>query len=93
MNYINIQPIQFGELQEKTANAIIWQVDGLMRGATEAIAQCSLIYVKADGGSEYVSSFNVIIDNATLQLWGADDSVIDDAVLAYSPLFIKDTTA
>lgn len=93
MNYINIQPIQFGELQEKTANAIIWQVDGLMRGATEAIAQCSLIYVKPDGGSEYVSSFNVIIDNATLQLWGADDSVIDDAVLAYSPLFIKDTTA
>jgi len=92
MNYINIQPIQFGELQEKTANAIIWQVDGLMRGATEAIAQCSLIYVKPDGGSEYVSSFNVIIDNATLQLWGADDSVIDNVVLAYSPLFIKDTT-
>lgn len=87
--YISINPIQFGELQEKTANAIIWQVDGLMRGATEAIAHCSLIYVKSDGGSEYVSSFNVTIDNATLQAWGSDDTVIDNKVLTYSPLFIK----
>lgn len=92
MNYISIQPIQFGELQEKTANAITWQVNGLIRGATEAMADCSLIYVKSDGGSEYVSSFYVNIDNETLQAWGSDDSVIDNVVLAYSPLFIKDTT-
>jgi hypothetical protein len=89
MNYISIQPIQFGELQEKTANAITWQVNGLSRGATEAYASCSLIFVKPDGGSEYISMFQVTIDNATLQSWGADDSVIDDVVLAYSPLFIK----
>lgn len=89
MDYILIQPIQFGELQEKTANAITWQVNGLMRGATEANAFCSLILVKPDGGSEYVSSFNVTIDNDTLQSWGEDDTVIDDAVIAYSPLFIK----
>lgn len=91
-NYISIQSIQFGELQEKTANAITWQVNGLIRNAMEAIAYCSLIYIKPDGGTEYVSSFSVNIDYATLQAWGADDSVIDDAVLAYSPLFIKDTT-
>lgn len=90
--YISIQPIQFGQLQEKTANAIIWQVNGLMRNATNAIAECALIYIKSDGGTEYVSSFSVNIDNATLQAWGSDDSVIDNVVLAYSPLFIKDTT-
>jgi hypothetical protein len=89
MEPLLIQPIQFGELQEKTANAITWQVNGLIRGATEAYASCSLILVKPDGGSEYVSSFQVTIDNATLQSWGADDSVIDDVVLAYSPIFIK----
>lgn len=92
MNYIKINPIQFGELQEKTANAITWQVNGLMKNCTEAVAYCSLIYVKNDGGSEYISSFVVNIDNNTLQAWGADDSVIDDSILAYSPLFIKDTT-
>ena len=88
-NYISIQPIRFGELQEKEANAITWQVNGLMRNATMAYAQCSLIFVTADGGSIYVSSFQVEIDNETLQLWGEDDSVIDNVVLAYSPLFQK----
>lgn len=87
--YIKIKPIRIGELQEKEANAITWQVNGLMRNATMAYADCSLIYVKDDGGSVYVSSFQVEIDNTTLQAWGSDDSVIDDAVLAYSPLFEK----
>ncbi|MFM9143092.1 MAG: hypothetical protein ACKOPP_03730 [Bacteroidota bacterium] len=91
MQPLLIKPIQFGELQEKTANAITWQVNGLIRGATEAHAECSLIFVKPDGGTEYVSSFNVTIDNTTLQSWGADDSVIDDVVLAYSPLFERET--
>lgn len=88
-NYISIQPIRIGELQEKEANAITWQVNGLMRNATMAYAQCSLIFVTDDGGSIYVSSFQVEIDNETLQSWGDDDSVIDNVVLAYSPLFQK----
>ena len=29
------------------------------------------------------------IDNTTLQSWGSDDTVIDNVVLAYSPLFIR----
>jgi hypothetical protein len=33
--------------------------------------------------------FTVEIDNTTLQNWGSDDTVIDDAVLAYSPLFVR----
>lgn len=90
MNYIKIKPIQFGELQEKTANAIVWQVNQLFRNAQEAIADCSLINVKSDGSSEHVSMFQVNIDYNTLQAWGADDSVIDNVVLAYSPLFEKD---
>jgi hypothetical protein len=89
MNYISINPIQFGELQEKTANAINWTVGGVSRNAEEAIAYCALIMVNPDGSSEHVHSFNVTIDYNTLQAWGADDSVIDDAVIAYSPLFIK----
>lgn len=88
-NYISIKPIRIGELQEKEANAITWQVNGLMRNATMAYADCSLIYITSDGGSIYVSSFQVEIDNTTLQAWGSDDSVIDDVVLAYSPLFEK----
>lgn len=90
MDYLDIQPITFGTLQEKKANAIAWQVNGLVRGATEAIAECSLIWIDINGNtSESGMQFSVNINNATLQSWGADDSVIDDVVLAYSPLFIK----
>jgi hypothetical protein len=87
MNYIRIKPIQYGELQEKTANAITWQVNGLSRNGEEATAYCGLILIHPDGSSEHVSSFMVTIDYATLQAWGADDSVIDNKVLSYSPLF------
>lgn len=87
MNHIKIKPIQFGELQEKTANAITWIVNNLGRNAQEAIAYCGLIYIHPDGSSEHVSSFMVTIDYNTLQAWGADDTVIDNKVLSYSPLF------
>lgn len=87
--YISIQPINVGPLQEKQANAITWQVNGLIRGANEAQAACGLIWVNPDGSSVQADTFIVPIDNATLQAWGADDSVIDDVILAYSPLFIK----
>lgn len=90
MNYLKIKPIQFGELQEKTANAITWSVYDVGRNAETAIAYCGLINVKDDGGTEQVAVFNVTIDNATLQSWGADDSIIDEVVLAYSPLFEKE---
>lgn len=92
INYISIKPIRVGELQEKTANAIVWQINGLFRNSTMATADCSLIYVLPDGGTVYVSSFIVQIDNDTLQSWGADDSVIDDVILAYSPLFEKENS-
>jgi len=86
--YLLIEPIQFGELQEKRANAITWQVNGLIRGASGAQAQCALLW--EDNGSTWQSQmFTVDLDNATLQAWGSDDTVIDNAVLAYSPLFIR----
>lgn len=88
--YILIEPIQFGELQEKQANAISWQIHGLLRGATGAVADCALIW-EDNGNTIYVQGFSVQIDNATLQAWGSDDSVIDDAILAYSPLFVRRT--
>lgn len=89
--YLRIKEIRLGTLQEKVANAIIWSVASLMRGQTSAYAQCSLIYVNADGGTVEVGEyFTVEITNDILQQWGADDTVIDDVVLAYSPLFVKD---
>jgi hypothetical protein len=33
--------------------------------------------------------FDVEIDQTTLNNWGADDTVIDNVVLAYSPLFVR----
>lgn len=90
MEYLKIQPITFGTLQEKKANAIAWQVNALVRGATTAIAECGLVWINPDNSTlESGWQFVVDIDNATLQAWGADDSVIDNVVLAYSPLFIK----
>ena len=89
--YLRIKEIRLGTLQEKIANAIIWNVPNLMRGQTSASAQCSLIYVKDDGGTVEVGEyFTVEISNEILQQWGADDAIIDDVVLAYSPLFTKD---
>jgi hypothetical protein len=88
-SYILIEPIQFGELQEKKANAITWNVNSLYRGADSALAQCALIWEDGNGNTWHVDMFTVEIDNATLQNWGSDDTVIDDAVLAYSPLFIR----
>jgi hypothetical protein len=91
MNYLRIQEINFGELQEKTTNAIVWNVLSLMRNATEATVHCSLIFVNVDGStidSNY--HFSMEIPNNVLQSWGSDDSVIDDFVLTYSPLFVKD---
>jgi hypothetical protein len=87
--YILIEPIQFGDLQEKKANAIIWTVSPLMRGAQSAIAQCALIWEDSNGNTWQVHVFDVEIDQETLNNWGSDDTVIDDAVLAYSPLFIR----
>lgn len=89
-NYFKIKPIRVGELQEKEANAIMWYVSNLTRNADFAIAQCSLVKINDDGSSVFAASFQVEIDNATLQSWGSDDTVIDNVVLAYSPLFIKD---
>ena len=89
-NYFKIQPITFGNLQEKQANAITWQVGSIMRGADSAIAYCGLIWINPDGSSIQADTFQVEIDNQTLQNWGADDSVIDNLVLNYSPLFILD---
>ena len=89
ISYIKIQSIRIGELQEKEANAISWYVPQLQRNADSAIAICSLINIIDSENSSFVSSFQVEIDNETLQLWGEDDSVIDNVVLAYSPLFQK----
>lgn len=87
--YILIEPIQFGQLQEKQANAIIWTVTPLMRGAVSATAVCTLIWEDGNGNTKHVDMFDVEIDQMTLNNWGADDTVIDDAVLAYSPLFVR----
>lgn len=89
--YIKIKPIQVGELQEKTANAITWRVENLIRGAQSATAYCTLFLIKPDGNVQHVTMFEVALDQTTLNNWGADDTVIDEVVLAYSPLFIKDT--
>lgn len=87
--YILIEPIQFGELQEKKANCISWTVTNLIRGAETAYANCYLIWEDGIGSTKQYDSFVVEIDHATLQAWGSDDSVIDDVVLAYSPLFVR----
>jgi len=87
--YILIEPIQFGQLQEKQANAIIWTVSPLMRGAESATAFCTLIWEDGNGNTSHIDSFDVEIDHTTLNNWGADDTVIDEVVLAYSPLFIR----
>lgn len=87
--FIDIEPIRIGELQEKIANAITWDIVGLQRGAKQATAMCSLIYSDGYGNTSYVSSFQVIIDEKTLNSWGEDDTVIDDAIINFSPLFIK----
>ena len=90
MNYLRLQPFKTGTLQEKDCNAIYWSV-GLIRNITDAEVNCSLIYVTEDGGTKDLNqNFTMIIPDAILQSWGADDSVIDDFVLTYSPLFIKD---
>lgn len=87
-NLLLIEPIQFGELQEKRANAITWQISSIHRGSTSATAECSLIW--AEGiNTWFTQNFTVEIDNDTLQAWGPDDTVIDNKILQYSPLFIK----
>lgn len=86
--YLLIEPIQYGELQEKNANAIIWTVGQLMRGSTSATAVCTLIW-EDNGNTYHRDTFAVEINNTTLQAWGSDDTVIDDVVLAYSPLFVR----
>jgi len=86
--YILIEPIHYGELQEKKSNAIVWNVSQLMRGSTSAVAVCTLIW-EENSNTYYRDSFTVEIDEQTLQNWGSDDTVIDEVVLKYSPLFIR----
>jgi len=87
--YILIEPIQFGQLQEKQANAITWTVSPLIRGAQSATAFCGLIWEDGNGNTRHVDEFTVELDHTTLNNWGADDTVIDEAILAYSPLFAR----
>ena len=87
--YLLIEPIQFGQLQEKKANAITWTVSPLIRGAEIAIVHCTLVWEDGNGNTWQSDSFDVELDHTTLNNWGADDTVIDDVILAYSPLFVK----
>lgn len=92
MNYLRLQTFKTGKLLEKDCNAIFWSVS-LIRNITNAEVNCSLIYVNADGGTKDLGeNFTMLIPDSVLQSWGADDSVIDDFILTYSPLFIKDTS-
>jgi len=93
MNYLKLLPFRIGQLQEKNCNAIYWTIT-LSRNITDAEVKCSLLYADADGGTHDLNeNFSMIVPNSVLQSWGADDSTIDNFVLTYSPLFIKDTTA
>ena len=90
MNYIKIKPIKLGELQEINANAICWKVI-LDRNSISAPLIFSLIFVKEDGGTiDCNIRREMIVPLEVLQQWGADDSVIDDFVLGYSPLFERE---
>jgi hypothetical protein len=65
----------------------------LNKNITNAEVICSLIFVTSDGGTKDLGeNFTMIIPDSVLQNWGADDSVIDDFILTYSPLFIKDNS-
>ena len=91
MNYLRLQNFKTGLLQEKDCNAIYWTIT-LSRNITDAVASCSLLFVDADNGTHDLNeNFTMIVPNSVLQSWGADDSVIDDFILTYSPLFIKDS--
>lgn len=91
MNYLRLQPFKTGSLLEKDCNALYWTVT-LSRNITDAEASCSLLFVDADGGTHDLNEhFTMTIPNSVLQNWGADDSVIDNFVCTYSPLFIKDS--
>ena len=59
MNYLRIQEINFGEVQEKKANAIVWNVSSLMRNSTTATVNCSLIFVNPDGGTIESNYYNL----------------------------------
>lgn len=92
MNYLRLQQFQTGDLLEKQCNAIFWSVT-LNRNITNAEVNCSLIFVTADGGTKDLGeNFTMVIPDSVLQSWGADDSIIDDFILTYSPLFIKDNS-
>jgi len=92
MNYLKLLPFRIGTLQEKNCNAIYWSIT-LNRNITDAEIKCSLLYADADGGTHDLNeNFTMIVPNSVLQSWGADDSVIDDFVCTYSPLFIKDSS-
>jgi len=90
MNYLRLVPFQTGQLLEKQCNALYWTVT-LSRNITDAEVSCSLLFVDTDNGTKDLNqNFTMTIPDTILQSWGADDSVIDDFVLTYSPLFIKD---
>lgn len=87
---LRIKEINVGNLQEKKVNAIFWSIT-LTRKQEIATAQCELLFVDQNGGSQNRDeSFSMEIPNSVLQQWGADDSVIDTHILTYSPLFEKD---
>jgi hypothetical protein len=90
MEYLLINETRIGEFQEIKTNAIIWEVSSLLRKSTQATVRCSLMYIdENDTVTDCYKNFNVEIPNEVLQSWGADDSVIDNLVLTYSPLFVK----
>ena len=87
---LRIKEINVGNLQEKKVNAIFWRIT-LTRKQQIASAECQLMYI-ADNGTQTnaFEDFSIEIPNDVLQQWGSDDSVIDNHILTYSPLFEKD---
>ena len=88
MNYLMIEPIELGELKEKTANAINWSIS-LTRNQLDAVAFCNLLFVDGENSIEINEPFQVDIPNHVLQNWGSSDDVIDNHIILFSPLFKK----
>jgi hypothetical protein len=101
--YLKIKPYNVpNDLGYGFANAIYWVVPNLGRGDVTATIICDLVNITYIQGTDEngnpiqspivspsLEHFEMIADETLLNSWGPD-SVIDDFVLTYDPLFERE---
>ena len=77
---IQVKPVEFNRLTKDTVTQVTWSVFGLTRDTTQG---CNTYVVAYDKKGKKITDGNVPIPANIVQMWGTDNTLIDDYILKF----------